>query len=351
MPEATPTCDAQHASDLIHCRERIRVGSHSFYAASRLLPRRVRQAAYPLYAFCRLADDRIDEEGGRIDAVAELRQRVALMEVGQPLAHPVDRALSRVMATHTLPGALLLALIEGLEWDAQGRRYARFEELLDYGARVASAVGAMMAVLMGVRGAAALARACDLGMAMQLTNIARDVGEDARNGRLYLPLDWLHEAGIDPEAFLTHPTPTAPLRTVTMRLLSEAERLYASGLSGLRYLPADCRPAILAAGRIYREIGTEIARASHDSVTRRAVVSRPRKLSMLARAWAWPHADATARLRPPLPAVRALVQAVARTDTPGEHPEDGASLYTAFSRLGHREKGRTSASATATASG
>ena len=94
------------------------------------------------------------------------------------------------------------ALFEGLQWDCEGRRYEDLEALHAYAARVAGAVGVMMALLMGVRDADALARACDLGVAMQLTNIARDVGEDARAGRLYLPLDWLREAGLDPAAFL-----------------------------------------------------------------------------------------------------------------------------------------------------
>ncbi len=98
-----------------------------------------------------------------------------------------------------MPRELPEALLEGFEWDLVGRRYETLEELQAYAARVAGSVGAMMAVLMGARSAAVLARACDLGVAMQLTNIARDVGEDARQGRLYLPLAWLREAGIDPE--------------------------------------------------------------------------------------------------------------------------------------------------------
>ncbi len=111
-----------------------------------------------------------------------------------------------------MPRALPEALLEGLAWDAQARRYATLSDLYDYSARVAAAVGAMMCVLMGVRDADALARACDLGVAMQLTNIARDVGEDARERRLYLPLDWLAEAGIDPDAFLDLRAATRPIR-------------------------------------------------------------------------------------------------------------------------------------------
>ncbi len=111
----------------------------------------------------------------------------------------------RVVRRSPCRAPCLDALLEGFAWDAAGRRYDTLDDLLDYAARVAGAVGAMMAVLMGVRDPALLARACDLGVAMQLTNIARDVGEDARAGRLYLPLAWLREAGIDPDAFLADP--------------------------------------------------------------------------------------------------------------------------------------------------
>jgi phytoene synthase len=113
-----------------------------------------------------------------------------------------------LIETYHMPRALPEALLEGLAWDGMERRYASLSDLRAYSARVASAVGAMMCVLMEVRDPHALARACDLGVAMQLTNIARDVGEDARAGRLYLPTDWLEEEGIDIDAFLADPRPT-----------------------------------------------------------------------------------------------------------------------------------------------
>jgi phytoene synthase len=113
-----------------------------------------------------------------------------------------------------------------LRWDAEGRTYETISGVLDYSARVAAAVGAMMTALMGVRDANVLARACDLGTAMQLTNICRDVGEDARNGRIYLPLAWLREAGIDPEAFLADPRFTPALGEVVKRVLALADTLY-----------------------------------------------------------------------------------------------------------------------------
>jgi 15-cis-phytoene synthase len=160
-----------------------------------------------------------------------------------------------------MPRALPDALLEGLAWDAMGRRYRNLADLHAYSARVASAVGVMMCVLMRVRSPDALARAADLGLAMQLTNIARDVGEDARAGRLFLPLDWLEEAGIDPERFLADPRPSAALAGVVRRLLDEADELYLRAATGVSSLPADCRLGIAAARHIYAAIGTEVARA------------------------------------------------------------------------------------------
>jgi phytoene synthase len=119
---------------------------------------------------------------------------------------------------------------------------------------------------------------------MQLSNIARDVGEDARAGRLYLPRRWMREAGIDPVAWLAKPVFDAALGGVVQRLLAEADRLYASARPGVARLPRACRPGIGAAGLLYREIGRQVARQGLDSVTSRAVVSRRRKLWLLARA-------------------------------------------------------------------
>ena len=213
-------------ADMEACREAIRHGSLSFHAASRLLPARVRDPALALYAFCRLADDAVDLQLEKADAVLRLRDRLDLVYAGRPRNAPADRAFADVVAEFEMPRALPDALLEGLAWDAEGRRYADLSGLYAYSARVASAVGVMMAVLMRVRDANALARGCDLGVAMQLTNIARDVGEDAREGRLYLPLSWLDEAGIDPDAFLHDPRPGREVRALTRRLVMEANRLY-----------------------------------------------------------------------------------------------------------------------------
>ena len=169
------------ASDMAHCREAVRHGSLSFHAASRLLPASVRDPALALYAFCRLADDEVDLKEEKAAAVLALRERLELVYAGRPRNAAPDRAFAAIVEDFNMPRALPEALLEGLAWDAMERRYASLSDLTAYSARVASAVGAMMCVLMRVRDKHALARACNLGAAMQFTNIARDVGEDARN--------------------------------------------------------------------------------------------------------------------------------------------------------------------------
>ena len=297
---------ADHAA----CQSAIRTGSRTFYAASKLLPFSVRKPAYGLYAFCRLSDDAIDLGDGSPGALERLRHRLTLACEGRPLPFPADRAMADLMRRHAIPRAVPEALLEGLGWDCDGRRYETLEDLQGYAARVASTVGVMMTLLMGVRDAGALARACDLGVAMQLTNIARDVGEDARAGRLYLPLAWLSDARVDADAFLADPRPSDALRGVIARLLATADKLYARARSGVAALPASCRPAILAAADIYGAIGTEVTRARFDSVTRHARVSGGQKLRLLAKAAisaAWIPAD---QGHPPLAATAFLIDEV-----------------------------------------
>ena len=237
-------------ADMDHCIEAIRHGSLSFHAASKLLPGRVRDPALALYAFCRLADDEGDLKAEKVDAVLRLRDRLDLVYAGRPKNAAPDRAFAAVIEDFEMPRALPEALLEGLAWDAMERRYSDLSGVRDYSARVASAVGAMMCVLMRVRSREALARACDLGVAMQLTNIARDVGEDAREGRRYVPTDWLEEAGVSQEAVLANPTPDAVLRGHVARLLKEAERLYLRADTGVALLPITSRPGIFAARHI-----------------------------------------------------------------------------------------------------
>jgi phytoene synthase len=269
---------ALRQSDVAACSAILRAGSRSFYVAARMLPRNIREPAIVLYAFCRLADDIIDQAGRGMSGVNELRGRLARAYEGRPIGGPVDRALSAVLRSRRIPSALPEALLEGFAWDACGRRYRSLAELESYAARVAGSVGAMMCLVMGVRDHATLARACDLGVAMQLTNIARDIGEDARAGRIYLPLEWLDESGIDPDTWLDIPRFDPAIGRLVARLLSRADELYRRADDGIHVLPSRCRAGIMAARLIYAEIGREVFRNRLDSIAARAVVPGQRKL-------------------------------------------------------------------------
>ncbi|MFB2552391.1 phytoene/squalene synthase family protein [Ensifer soli] len=325
-------------TDLDRCSASIRRGSKSFHIASLLLPRGTRQAAHALYAFCRHSDDAVDARGRRADVLERLRERLDRLYAGTPSDHACDRAFARLVETHAIPKAVPVALLDGFEMDMTERRYRTIAEVKDYAAGVAASVGIMMALVMDTSEPWALSRAADLGLAMQLTNIARDVGEDLANGRLYLPEDWLAEAGVDIAAFRAAPRFTPEIGAVVARLLSEADRHYALAHAGIAALPADCRHAIRTAALTYREIGREIAGAGYDSLSRRARTSLPRKLAiMLAarRPVALPEGlAAAARLAPPDPSVTALVAAAAgHSGARASAPPGGAGGLDRFATL------------------
>jgi len=295
------------AADLAACRAVIRTCSRSFDAASRLLPPDVRAAAVATYAFCRAADDDVDEAGSLADATRRhqaRRERLARIYAGQPADAPADRAFAWVVQRAGIPRREPEALLDGMADDLGPRRVADLDELLLYCWRAAGVVGAMMSRIMGRGDAVALRHAVDLGIAMQLSNVARDVGEDAGRGRVYLPATWLTAAGSSPDEVLAlgaSPEPTArvepptvarasgasaatpgpAVRAVTHRLLALAERYYASGIDGIRLLPPSCRPAILSAALLYRAIGRGVRARDGDGVSARVRVGTAAKLGLV----------------------------------------------------------------------
>jgi phytoene synthase len=275
--------------DSLACRAWIKTHSKSFFLSSLLLPARVREAAWALYAFCRRADDAVDEEPGQGEALARvdaLRRRLDAVYTRGSAAqeHPIDRAFALVAERHAIPRALPEALLAGMEMDARGAAYQTDADLMLYCFRVASTVGLMMTRVMGCAGDVAWLRAADLGVAMQLTNIARDVGEDARRGRVYIPASLLAEVGTTPRDVLAAREATPPIREAVRRLLARADAHYRAADLGIPLLPRGCRFAITASRLIYSRIGRAIQKNGHDSVTRRAYVSLPHKLALVARA-------------------------------------------------------------------
>ena len=277
------------------CRVFIQHHSKSFYLSSLLLPKRVRQASWALYAFCRRADDAVDEaetsdEPGKPHSVDvalrqldSLHRRLDAAYAGRPDDHAIDRSFANLVETYRIPRALPLALLDGMKMDARPGPilYETDSELLTYCFRVASTVGLMMTTVMGVSEDVAWLRAADLGVAMQLTNIARDVGEDARRGRIYLPRSLLADVGVTPEELLTATAATIGSREATQRILERADGHYRAADLGIPFLPRSCRLAITASRLIYSRIGKAVRKNGYDSITQRAYVSLPGKLGLV----------------------------------------------------------------------
>jgi phytoene synthase len=264
--------------------------SKSFALASRLLPEAVAGDAVVLYAYCRRADDAVDlasvvDQPARLRA---LRGELDSLYSGGPLDDPDLAALRALVHRRCVPRAYLDELLAGMEMDVRGARYESFEELLLYCYRVAGTVGLMMCHVMGVRGPDALAHAAHLGIAMQLTNIARDVLEDWQRGRLYVPGEILGASGAhDLRGDLGGPLPrtaAGPLAGATRELLDRADGYYRSGDAGLRYLSPRCAFAVRTARLVYACIGARVRAQGCDPLAGRAVVSTGRKLALTARA-------------------------------------------------------------------
>lgn len=281
-------------TDLVdYSRDVIRAGSKSFAAAAALFEPRTRASAYLLYAWCRYCDDQADgqemgrdvvqltpaERSARIDALYT-QTRAAL--AGEAVEHPVFRAFQAVAKRHDLAPALAMDHLQGFRLDADGARMRSFEDLLAYCYHVAGAVGVMMAWIMGVRDEETLDRACDLGIAFQLTNIARDVVEDAESGRVYLPDSWLRDAGL-PREQVGDLARRAAAYALGVRLVREAEPYYVSARWGLARLPFRSAWAVGAARGVYREIGRKLEREGPAAWDGRLSTSRGEKLTQVVR--------------------------------------------------------------------
>ena len=276
-------------------KESIVQGSKSFRSASRLFDPAVREDAWLLYAWCRRCDDEIDgqDHGFGHEELSEAEQKRRLEGLyrqtrralaGERMDDQTFAAFQRVALRHRLPERWPLDLLDGFAMDVEHREYRTLDDVMAYCWHVAGVVGVMMARVMGVFDAEVLRRAQDLGLAFQLTNISRDVLEDARNGRVYLPADWLIEAGLEPtpEA-VADPKNRAAVHAVTARLLAAAEPYYDSARVGLRGLPFRSSMAIAAARGVYREIGRKVVRLGPDGLARRVSVGKPMKLWLFGR--------------------------------------------------------------------
>ncbi len=274
--------------------------ARTFRLAALALPRESRDAAAALYAYCRAADDAADEAQDPVVAHRELDALERGLEAESGPA--VAQAVVGLHREHGLSLEAARGLIAGVRSDIGEVRIADDDALLAYAYLVAGTVGVMMCPLLDVRSATAQKHAADLGMAMQITNICRDVAEDARRGRVYLPVARLSAAGIEPAQVLDGSVDRVALRGVISSLLARADGLYESGELGTPFLPPRARLAVLIASRLYRAIGLELLRQGGDPFRRRAVVPAWSKiLWALAALVAWLGSFVAARVDPVAP--------------------------------------------------
>ena len=275
-----------------HGHASIKKGSKSFALASRVLPPELRDDASMLYAWCRYCDDVIDgqEMGhgqiadyktGQGERLNQLRADTSNVLAGKPTNNPVFAGLARVIKNHDIDHRHPFDLLQGFKMDAEDRVYETVDDILDYSYHVAGVVGVMMANIMGVRDEATLDRASDLGLAFQLTNIARDVIDDAKADRVFVPKDLLIAAGAPTDAVSLAKRENWPAaHKAACAQLDIAEQYYDSAKVGIKELPFRCAWAISAALAVYREIGERLREGGPEAWEGRVSAGKGRKVAL-----------------------------------------------------------------------
>ncbi len=274
-----------------HATDTMAAGSKSFATAAKLFDARTRRSALMLYAWCRYCDDVTDGQvlgfhhpslsgGSALQRLEMLHNCTRRAYAGEQMSEPAFAAFQEVATRHSIAPQLAFDHLEGFAMDVRDTHYETLEDTLRYCYHVAGVVGLMMARVMGVRDEAVLDRACDLGLAFQLTNIARDIVEDAQVGRCYLPAQWLAQEDMQARDILD-PTRRESLARLARRLVEQAEPYYASALAGLRDLPLRSAWAIASAHGVYREIGVKVKAAGPAAWEQRQGTSRLEKLGLL----------------------------------------------------------------------
>lgn len=268
------------------CDEVTYENSRTFFMASSLLPYEKRRGARALYAFCRITDDIVDEPKSSL----EYRQknldswRTEIMAERPPEDSSVCLAWADTQAKFNIPRGYATQLIDGCERDIAQTRYETFSDLAEYSYGVASTVGLMAMHIVGFSGEEALPYALRLGVALQMTNILRDVAEDWRNGRVYLPKEELEQFGLS-EVDIEHGIVTDNWRKFMAFQIERTRRLYKQSLPGIAMLQSDGRFAIAAAAELYQAILTDIEKHDYDVFTRRASIGKFGKLRRLPGIW------------------------------------------------------------------
>jgi len=283
-----------------YCEKITRFHAKSFYFAAKFLPKLKRKAVYPIYAFCRHVDDEIDEisEGGENDAIRAIenwKQKLEdVFESRQEVStdkrpktenrNLVFTAWKDLLKTYKIPPNLPLELMQGVLMDTQLKRYETFEELYVYCYRVASTVGLMSSEILGYSDAKALEYAEAMGIAMQLTNILRDVKEDAAMNRIYLPQEDLRKFDVSEKQIFANELNENFVEMMRFQI-ARARDFYLKGEKGIALLERDSRFTVLLASRVYSRILDEIERQNYDVFSRRASTSLTQKIFSLPKIW------------------------------------------------------------------
>jgi phytoene synthase len=281
-----------------YCESVTKTHAKSFYFAARFLPRHKQKAVYPIYAFCRHVDDEIDEIGESneekaIEVVNDWKNY--LEEIYSQKENNAQHSTTNtqylvflawqdLLQKYKIPQELPLELVKGVLMDTSIKRYKTFEELYVYCYRVASTVGLMSSEILGYSDKIALKYAEKMGVAMQLTNILRDVKEDALKNRIYLPQEDLHRFKISEEQILAHRF-DENFREMMKFQIARARQFYVEGEKGIALLEKDSRFTVLLASRIYAQILDRIERQNYNVFAKRAHTTKTQKLISLPKIW------------------------------------------------------------------
>ncbi len=264
-------------------RSDIMKGSKSFSLASFFFDEEARVGAWQLYSWCRHCDDQIDLAKDANEALSRLQelklQTHSVFQLEQQSTHPWN-AFQTMVVKHRVPMTYAQDLLRGMQWDVEGAHIQSEADLIDYCYCVAGTVGLMMTHVMKLSDVKAMNQAVSLGIALQLTNISRDLKEDFERGRIYIPKDWMSEFNLAPEELmnLLH---RSQLQKLAQRLLALADHYYEEGMSGLSALSLRAAWAVVIATYVYRDIGHQVRQGNLSIFDRRVVVSTPRKIWLL----------------------------------------------------------------------
>lgn len=278
-----------------YCESVTKAHAKSFYFAAKFLPKHKQKAVFPIYAFCRHVDDEIDEigDGGEskaIETVEKWRQKLEEVFEGKGQRTKDERqdlvflAWQDLLKTYKIPKNLPLELIRGVLMDTQVKRYETFDELYVYCYRVASTVGLMSSEILGYSDKKALEYAEAMGIAMQLTNILRDVKEDAAMGRIYLPQEDLRRFDVSEEQVFANEVNENFVEMMKVQI-ERARDFYRKGEKGIPLLEKDSRFTVLLASRIYSRILDEIEKQNYNVFIKRAHTTKGQKILSIPKIW------------------------------------------------------------------